>query len=707
MDIENKQKVPNRASLDGIKVIDKAFNEAESGQEVLPRVLELMLEIFDCDRAWLLYPCKLNADSYAVPMERTRPLFPGAGATNEQIPIDGGAATIIHLALNSERPVALDAINNHTEAFKKSHSTLDRFQIKSQLVQAIHPPGDDPWLLGIHNCRAAVDYGNSSELFHVIGQRMADSFMPLVAMEGLSQSDQRFATLVQHAPEAVAVLDLDLGIFIDANKNAEELFGLSHKELLDLPGPIAVSPTFQPDGQSSETAAAKYIGLALQGGFPSFRWDHLHSSGKVLPCQVTLAQLPHATRTILRGSITDIGNRISAEEKRLEFESHLAQSQKMEAIGKLTGGIAHDFNNLLTVIFGNLDILEVQTDASPNVLESARHIRAAADRARSLTHRLLAFARRQPLRPHDLNIGHLLRGMEDILRQSLGEQIETELVVGGGVWMCRADHAQLENAILNISINARDAMTSGGRLTIEVSNSFLDSEYASSQADLAPGQYVLIAVTDTGVGMPEEVLAQAFTPFFTTKTTHNGTGLGLSMVYGFVKQSGGHLQAYSEVGVGTTLKIYLPRSVTNDAFLPPVPQASQANQGNGELILVVEDEDEVRKLTVTLLQHLGYRTLDSADAAGGLQLLEEQPGVDMLLTDIVLIGVMNGAELAKIAKEMRPNLPVLYMSGYTANAIIHNGTLDAGVTLLQKPFTKRSLAISVCEVLQERGKAAS
>ena len=373
----------------------------------------------------------------------------------------------------------------------------------------------------------------------------------------------------------------------------------------------------------------------------------------------------------------------------------------MEAIGNLTGGIAHDFNNLLTVILGHLDILELGAGSEDHVLDNVSHIRTASERARALTHRLLAFARRQPLRPRVLDTGRLLKGMEDLLRRSLGETVSIELVISGGLWLCMADEAQLENTVLNLAINARDAMPEGGSLTIEAGNASLDPEYAHSHSEVEPGQYVVISVTDSGTGMSPEVLDQAPTPFFTTKDKGKGTGLGLSMVYGFIKQSGGHFKIYSELGIGTTVKIYLPRSTAKMAEDPRASDSLIANQGRGQLILVVEDEDSVLALTKTLLRHLGYRTLQASNGADALLLIQQHPNIELLLTDVVLGGGMNGAELAKQAFVYRPGLRVLYMSGYTANAIIHNGTLDAHVTLLEKPFSKRSLALTVHKVLHE------
>ncbi|MFC3692737.1 ATP-binding protein [Chenggangzhangella methanolivorans] len=391
--------------------------------------------------------------------------------------------------------------------------------------------------------------------------------------------------------------------------------------------------------------------------------------------------------------------------EREQMAEALRQAQKMEALGQLTGGVAHDFNNLLQVVVGNLEILQ------RNLPEDAARLRRSADnaliganRAATLTQRLLAFARRQPLAPQPVMANSLVTGMAELLTRTLGETIHLETVQGGGLWRVEADPNQLESAILNLAVNARDAMPEGGKLTIETSNAHLDHAYAAERAEVQPGQYVVIAVSDTGSGMERATRERAFEPFFTTKEVGKGTGLGLSMVYGFVKQSGGHVAIYSEPGVGTTVKIYLPRLMGESpeeaeiAVSGVVPDGSRA-----ETILVTEDDDDVRMYSVDALRELGYRVLEAYDAASALRLLERQEGrVDLLFTDVVLTGGMNGQELAERARAMRPGLKVLFTTGYARNAIVHHGRLDAGVELITKPFTFADLAVRVRDVLDDR-----
>jgi signal transduction histidine kinase/CheY-like chemotaxis protein len=380
-------------------------------------------------------------------------------------------------------------------------------------------------------------------------------------------------------------------------------------------------------------------------------------------------------------------------------EEALRQAQKMEAIGQLTGGVAHDFNNLLQAITGNLEILQRHLpEESGRAQRAAAQAIAGAERAAALTQRLLAFARRQPLDPKPTHINALVTGMSDLLHRSLGELVAVEIVLGVGLWQAEIDPNGLESAILNLVLNARDAMPGGGRLTIETSNAYIDEHYAAKAVEVRPGQYVLISVSDSGTGMDEATIARAVEPFFTTKPVGLGTGLGLSQVYGFVKQSGGHLKIYSEPGQGTTVKIYLPRLVgavdvieETEALLPP--------EGEQESILVVEDDDGVRSVSVETLMDLGYRVLEAADGAMALRVLEHAGHIDLLFTDVVLPGGMTGADVAAKARELRPDIKVLFTTGYARNAIFHHGRIDKGVQLITKPFTLKQLAEKVRAVL--------
>lgn len=375
----------------------------------------------------------------------------------------------------------------------------------------------------------------------------------------------------------------------------------------------------------------------------------------------------------------------------------LRQAQKMEALGNLTGGVAHDFNNLLQVVGGNLQLLSKDIGGNARAEQRLQNALAGVARGAKLASQLLAFGRRQPLEPKVVNVRKLIQNMDDMLRRALGEEIELETVVSGGLWNTLIDPGQLENAILNLAINARDAMDGRGRLTIETANAVLDEDYARAHDDVHPGQYVLVAVTDTGSGISPDIIEHVLEPFFSTKTEGKGSGLGLSMVYGFLKQSGGHLRIYSEVGLGTSMKLYMPRTMQVEDSLADVSVIPPS--GGTETVLVVEDDEGVRDTSVALLTDLGYRVLKAHDAQSAFAIVNSGVHVDLLFTDVVMPGPMRSTELAQKVKGLFPGIAVLYTSGYTENSIVHGGRLDTGVELLSKPYTRDALARKVRHVL--------
>jgi signal transduction histidine kinase/CheY-like chemotaxis protein len=368
----------------------------------------------------------------------------------------------------------------------------------------------------------------------------------------------------------------------------------------------------------------------------------------------------------------------------------LRQAQKMEAVGQLTGGIAHDLNNILTVITGTIEILAEAVAGQPELAAIAKMIEEAAARGGDLTHRLLAFARKQPLQPCEVDVNSLVMEAANLLRPTLGERIEVHMKLAGDAWPALIDPSQLTNAILNLSLNARDAMPDGGKLIIETGNAVLDDSYVSMNSDVAAGNYAMVAVTDSGHGIPAAILSKVFEPFFTTKDVDKGTGLGLSMVYGFVKQSNGHIKIYSEEGHGTTIRIYLPRAPA--AAASAVTTSPPVLAGGHETILVVEDDNLVRAFVVGQIQSLGYLTLAAVNAAEAMAVIDGPQAIDLLFTDMIMPGSMNGRQLAAAALERRAALRILYTSGYSNEAIVHHGQLDAGVLLLAKPYRKSDLA---------------
>jgi PAS domain S-box-containing protein len=394
----------------------------------------------------------------------------------------------------------------------------------------------------------------------------------------------------------------------------------------------------------------------------------------------------------------DITVEREAEIELSQAQDALRQAQKMEAIGQLTGGIAHDFNNLLTGIIGSLDLVRRRMAANkvddvPRLMDAAS---TAAQRAAALTHRLLAFGRRQSLDTRPNNVNRIVAGIEDLLQRTIGERIELDCKLSDDLWTAFTDANQLESALLNLAINARDAMPSGGRLKIETTNVHLDKTYASLHEDVQPGEYVSVSVSDTGVGMPPEVLQKAVDPFFTTKPVGEGTGLGLSVIYGFIKQSRGHLRIYSEVGQGTTVKLYLPRAVQNAVDLKPV--AVETPRGRGQTILVVEDDATVRSIISDALQDLGYNVLTASDARFAIPYLQSKNAIDLLISDVILPHV-NGRKLAEMARTLRPRLKVLFVSGYSEEAMVRGDFIDAGTDMLTKPFALDTLGAKVHEMI--------
>jgi PAS domain S-box-containing protein len=400
--------------------------------------------------------------------------------------------------------------------------------------------------------------------------------------------------------------------------------------------------------------------------------------------------------------------RVAAEvAERLKAEESLRQAQKLEAIGQLTGGVAHDFNNLLTVIIGSLDSLTRHLDAMEENSDTRRIRRFAGmalqggERAATLTARLLAFSRRQPLDPRAIDANQLIAGLSDLLHRTLEESISLQFVAAAGLWSAHADPTELERVIVNLAVNARDAMPNGGKLTIETGNVSFDEAYVEQLVEpVPPGQYVLVAVTDTGTGMDAETLGRVFEPFFTTKEAGKGTGLGLSHAYGFVRQSGGHVRIYSELGEGTTIKLYLPRA--GEGIVPVTVHGSTRGEtvdGGTESILVVEDHPDLRAFTTGALRELGYVVLEAANGPAALDLVRSGARADLLFTDVVLPDGMNGRQVADQIKELLPSVKVLFTTGYTRNAIVHNGRLDPGVSLLPKPFTYNQLGKRVRELL--------
>jgi PAS domain S-box-containing protein len=540
----------------------------------------------------------------------------------------------------------------------------------------------------------------------------------LAAREGHLQS------ILDTVPDAMVVID-EHGVMQSFSATAERLFGWPGDEAVGqnvrmlMPNPYRD----QHDGYLGRyltTGERRIIGIGRMV-------EGLRRDGSTFPMELSVGEMKFGGRRFFTGFAKDLTelNAANADlkasatdlkaanahlkqelETREAAEAQVRQMQKMESIGQLTGGLAHDFNNMLSIVIGSLDIAKRRLDTNrARALVYIDNALEGAQRAALVTARLLAFSRQTPLEPQALDVDELVGGMSEMLRHTIGEHLRMETVRAGGLWRAFVDQGQLENAILNLVINARDAMPEGGRLTVETSNAHLDDAYAAAHHEVEAGQYVLVSVTDTGTGMPADVIERVFDPFFTTKGVGKGTGLGLSQVHGFVRQSGGHVKIYSEPGHGTTVRVYLPRHAgaggAIDANAPGIG-AEMAQAKTGEVILVVEDDEKIRFLAVEALRDFGYTIIQASDAAQALAVLALQPRIDLLFTDIVMPD-MNGRQLADKARETRPDLKVLYTTGFTRNAVVHNGVLDPGVALIAKPFTIDQLAIKVRLVLDGVG----
>ena len=499
-------------------------------------------------------------------------------------------------------------------------------------------------------------------------------------------------TLWDTSPDLLLVIDF-AGVFRRVNPAWTKMLGYAPEELVGRHVNAFVLP-------EDHAGTAEAYALAAQGGSPRLVNRYRHRDGSLRWISWVAAPAGDVTYAIGR----DITAERAQAEALAQTEEALRQSQKMEAVGQLTGGLAHDFNNLLAGITGSLELMQARMSQG-RLGDIERYMavaQGAAKRAAALTHRLLAFSRRQTLDPKPTDVNRLVTGMEELLRRTIGPAITLEVVAAGGLWSVLVDPSQLENALLNLCINARDAMPDGGRITIETANRWLDDR-AAPERDLDPGQYLSLCVTDTGTGMSPDVIAKAFDPFFTTKPIGQGTGLGLSMIYGFVRQSGGQVRIYSELGQGTTMCLYLPRHYGAAEEPDPAPDLAAAPRAEqGETVLIVDDEPTVRMLVTEVLEDVGYTAIEAADGPSGLKVLQSDVRIDLLVTDVGLPGGMNGRQVADAGRVLRPDLKVLFITGYAENAAVGNGHLEPGMQVITKPFVMEVLAARIKEMINAR-----
>jgi two-component system cell cycle sensor histidine kinase/response regulator CckA len=501
-----------------------------------------------------------------------------------------------------------------------------------------------------------------------------------------------YRNLFQLANDGICVLDLSDGTVLDVNEKACRIYGIPREEF--------IGRKIRDLAKDRELADQRLVQLQTGFEFEEFETEHLRADGSSLHLIVSSSRIEYQGRPAILSINRDITESKQADEERLQLEHQLRQSQKLESVGQLAGGIAHDFNNLLTAITGYSDLTLRRIDQDSPIRPGVEEIKKAGLRAASLTGQLLAFSRRQILQARLVDLNVVVADMDKMLRRLIGEDIDLVTLHKSDLWMVKADPGQIEQVIMNLVVNARDAMPSGGKVTIETGHANLDEAYANQHFSVKPGEYVNLTVTDTGCGMSAETMKQIFEPFFTTKEIGKGTGLGLSTVYGIVKQSEGNIWVYSEPGKGTTFKIYLPRVLKEagnfvTAVQPEMPRGQ-------ETILLVEDEEMVRKLSREILEQQGYKILQAADGVEGLRVCQEFAGpIDLMITDVVMPHI-SGGELAKKVASIRPEMRMLFMSGYTNDAIVRHGILDEHLSFIQKPFTPEALALKAREVIDRR-----
>jgi PAS domain S-box-containing protein len=505
--------------------------------------------------------------------------------------------------------------------------------------------------------------------------------------QDLSESETRYRAIFDTAVDAIIVSDQH-GIIREFSKAAEAMTGYRAAELIGQNMRVLLPPTMR---QEPERHTARFLWTVEE-------LEVCRKDGSVFPAHLSIAEWWAGGHRHFTGILRDLSGQRREQGERTKLEAQLHQAQKMEAIGNLTGGMAHDFNNMLGVVIGNLDLLRDLKGNDPDIDELTREALDAAFRGADLTRRLLAFARQQPLRPQRVDVNELVSGITRLLRRTIGEDIEIALDLAADLWPVVVDPAQLEASLTNLATNARDAMAEGGRLLIATANRTLDADYAAQHSEVVPGGYVMLEVSDTGCGMPPEVIHRIFEPFFTTKGRDKGTGLGLSMVFGFIKQSGGHIGVYSEPGIGTTFRLFLPR-VMRDAPSIEDSVVVPLAHGRGETVLVVEDNEALRRVVTRQLGELGYRVLAAENAGAGLDLLERQ-SIDLLLTDVVMPGGVNGRELARRARQRWPGIKIVFTSGFSeARLNGDNSPLASCTPLLSKPYRKEDLASAAREAL--------
>ncbi len=679
-------------ALTSLDRINTAIVESADLEAMLTRLLDEVLDIFQADRAWFMYPCDPETNEIIIRRERYRPEWPGLSAFGGVLPVSDSTKAFLELCQNSVGPIRFDPEEDPIESLK--HEAYKRFNVKSQLALPLKPSSGPNWVLAIQHCSEAVVYDQVTSLFHAVGKRIANGLTTALTIEKLRESEQRYRAIVDRAPDALLISDLDTGKYIEANPMAERLFGMSVESLIDTYGPADLSPEFQPDGSLSSEKAKGYIMDALAGDFPKFEWTHQTVTGDLVPCEISLGRFPDPSRNLVCGTIADITDRKAAEALRASLEKRLSHSQRLETVGQMTGGVAHDFNNLLSVVLGNLELLLLEAEQDDVTKEFVQNGIDATYKGAELIKNMLSFARQANLSPTELQLNEVVTAIKSWSGRTIPATIELKMSLADDLWPVLADPASTDSSVLNLIINARDAMKDTGILTIEACNMTVhEDEFGEGEgeSDLEPGRYVMLAVSDTGTGISQGRIGRVFEPFYTTKATGQGSGLGLSMVHGFMKQSGGSVHLYSEPGVGTTVKLFFP-AISNDGSLTQETREEKtAAEFPPARILVAEDQPEVMKILLRILKNAGHDVVGADSGDRAFELFQSNQPFDLLLTDIVMPGKLQGPTLARKLREIQPKLQVVFMTGYATEAAMHGNGLRKEDIRLMKPVSRTRL----------------